>query len=83
MPTRNESERMPKGHQEQSLYLHIGLPKTGTTFLQDEVLPRLRSLHFLCKPRTEVIEGVYPMHGAVRRLFDRSPAVELASHGDF
>lgn len=58
-----------------ALFLHIGLPKTGTTFLQEAVLPRIGSLQFLCKPKSRVAAGGVPTHGALRTFFDRSPAI--------
>lgn len=59
-----------------TLYLHIGLPKTGTTFLQTEILPQIRSVRFLCKPRTGVLGAAGKgMFGGLRVFFDLSPAV--------
>ncbi|MFW5642331.1 MAG: hypothetical protein ACOCY0_06160 [Roseicyclus sp.] len=33
-----------------TLHLHIGLPKTATTFLQESVFPRIEGLHASCTP---------------------------------
>lgn len=61
---------------ETTLYLHIGLPKTGTTFLQDRVFPLLPSTAFLCKPRGEVVQGhPGPGYGLLDRCFKRSARI--------
>lgn len=59
-----------------TLYLHIGFPKTGTTFLQTEILPQIGSLCFLCKPQTELfVTDGSGLFGGLRVLFDLSPDV--------
>lgn len=40
-----------------TLYLHIGLHKTGSTFLQREVFPNIDGLYFLKKPNWNLISG--------------------------
>lgn len=58
------------------LYLHIGLPKTGTTFLQKEVFHRLASVQFLEKPRSALFRGTYDReYGVLDRCFKRSVLV--------
>ena len=39
-----------KRQKEPPLFIHIGLHRTGTTFLQREVFPKLQSVHFLHGP---------------------------------
>lgn len=39
-----------------TLYLHIGLPKTGSTWLQDEVFPELTHLEAFSVPRTKLFQ---------------------------
>lgn len=57
-----------------TLYFHIGLSKTGSTFLQKEVLPRISSLHYIYKPRLELVDGYY-RDGSLNRFFKCSPVV--------
>ncbi len=65
-----------------SLVLHIGLPKTGTTFLQKEFFPRLRSVRFLDKPKSDVVrERPGPAYGILDRCFKRS-ALLWQEYGD-
>ena len=40
-----------------TLYLHIGLHKTGSSFLQSEVFPSAKNLYFLNKPNWNLISG--------------------------
>jgi hypothetical protein len=59
-----------------TLYLHIGLPKTGTTYLQKEVFPRFRSIDYLDKPLSDVVRGSPgPVYGILDRCFKRSAAL--------
>ena len=40
-----------------TLYLHIGLPKTGSTFLQDQVLPFLPDKHAISMPVNNLFDA--------------------------
>lgn len=57
------------------LYLHLGLPKTGSTFLQREVFPLLDGIGYYEKPKTDLVEGAFPWSGAFRNFFRLSPAI--------
>jgi hypothetical protein len=57
-----------------TLFLHLGMSKTATTYLQTEVFPEVRGLHFFDQPRTRHLEGG-PFQGMLARAFKRSPAV--------
>lgn len=63
-------------HVELSLYVHIGLPKTGTTALQHQAFPCLGSLDVAVKPRSSLLStaGVVDP-GLFRVAFNRSPVV--------
>lgn len=50
------------------LYVHIGLPRTGTTFIQNSVFPRVESIDYFMKPRLDA-EGEVNFAS----LFKRSP----------
>lgn len=39
-----------------TLYLHIGLPKTGSTFLQDHIIPFLPDRHSITMPPNDLFE---------------------------
>lgn len=59
-----------------TLYLHIGLPKTGTTFLQEEIFPALPALRFFNKPQSPILQGkLDPIYGIMDRYFSRSALV--------
>src|SRR5690625_4147639 len=58
-----------------SLYLHAGLPKTGTTFIQRNVFPKIRSVQCIPNPRTSLFEPRYPWDAALRSIFARAPLV--------
>ena len=58
-----------------TLYFHIGLAKTGSTFLQETVFPLLDSLEYLYKPKVGLVDGDYPWDGSLRRFFLQSPIV--------
>jgi hypothetical protein len=59
-----------------TLYLHIGLPKTGTTFLQDRIFPELPSTGYLRRPEGDVVQGhPGPRYGLLDRCFKRSAAI--------
>lgn len=58
-----------------TFYLHIGLPKTGTTYLQREVFPGF-SLVFLDKPRGASLQGVpSPEYGILDKFVHKDPVV--------
>jgi len=59
---------------ERTLFLHLGMSKTATTYLQTEVFPELEGVDFFDQPRTDRIEGG-PFQGLFARAFKRSPAV--------
>lgn len=40
-----------------TLYLHIGLPKTGSTFLQDRILPFLPDKHSIAMPANNLFDA--------------------------
>lgn len=54
-----------------TLFLHIGAPKTATTFLQDDVLPQVRSAAWMVKPEIAVGEEQLQFGD----LFLRSPDI--------
>lgn len=56
-----------------SLYLHVGIHKTGTTFLQREVFPILWGKNFLGKPDFGILSGDKPT--SLSRFMDVSPLV--------
>lgn len=59
-----------------TLYLHIGLPKTGTTYLQEQVFPKLYWLDYLNKPRSDFLQdGPDPMYGIMDRAFKHSAVI--------
>jgi hypothetical protein len=60
---------------ERTLYLHIGLPKTGTTFLQRHVFPGIESLFVLCKPLSEIVTPPSPWQSGLSTFFDCSPVI--------
>lgn len=67
---------------DKALYLHIGLPKTGTTYLQREIFPRIEPIDYLNVPKSDIIHGNRgPMYGIVARSFKRS-AVLWSEFGD-
>lgn len=65
---------------DRTLFLHLGMSKTATTYLQREVFPELDGLRFFDQPRTRQIEGG-PFQGLLARAFKRSPAI-WAKKGD-
>ena len=58
-----------------TLYLHIGLPKTASTFLQKTVFPLLDSFEYLCTPNADLLEDDYPFSTSLHRFFKQSPVV--------
>jgi hypothetical protein len=64
------------------LILHIGLPKTGTTFLQADVFPGIPSIRFIHQPRGDTLRGlVDARYGLLDRCFKHS-AFLWREHGD-
>lgn len=58
------------------IYLHIGLPKTGTTYLQKQVFPYLYSLDYLHKPLSNFLkDGSDSMYGIIDRAFKHSAVI--------
>jgi hypothetical protein len=51
-----------------TLYLHIGLPKTATTYLQQEVFPALSHLRYLGIPQGDVFAGPEELKHGPRTL---------------
>lgn len=51
-----------------TLYLHIGLPKTATTYLQNALFPRLRNLLYLGMPQSEKFSDVQDREHGCRIL---------------
>jgi len=58
-----------------TLYFHIGLSKTGSTFLQKEVFPLVESLQYFKKPIVELLDAERPWKGSLTRFFQRSPII--------
>lgn len=54
--------------------LHVGYPRTGTTFVQREVLPQIRSVDVFAKPQGYVVES-RSSFGEVGRFFRCSPRI--------
>lgn len=52
----------------ETLYLHIGLPKTATTYLQQEVFPALSHLRYLGIPQGDVFAGPEELRHGSRTL---------------
>jgi hypothetical protein len=68
--------------QDPSLVLHLGLPKTGTTYLQSEVFPAMKSIRYIYKPRSDILRGtVGPEYGLMHRCFGQS-TVLWREYGD-
>lgn len=56
-----------------TLYIHAGLSKTGTTYLQEIVFPLSDYYRYIVNPKTNVFEPRYPWDTALRSIFSRSP----------
>ena len=56
------------------LVLHLGMSKTGTTYLQEEVFPRLTWIEYFDRPTSETLRGG-KNQGLLARAFRRSPAI--------
>lgn len=59
---------------ERTITLHLGMSKTGTTFLQKRFFPILPDVDFKDQPRTNKLNGG-PYQGLLARAFKRSPAL--------
>jgi len=57
-----------------SLFLHLGMSKTGTTFLQTQVFPELEAIRFFDQPHSDLLSGS-SLQGLFARTFKRSPAI--------
>lgn len=58
-----------------TLYFHIGLSKTGSTFLRKTVFPQIEGLDVYVKPMADVIGKTNPYDGTFRAFFEASPQV--------
>ena len=56
-----------------SLFLHIGIHKTGSTFLQKEVFPNLPNIKFWHRPSFNIVGGENPT--SLSRFMDGSPLI--------
>ena len=56
------------------LLLHIGLPKTGTTFLQKQFLPNLNDISCFIKPQLD-LSGKNKQQTNLGEIFERSPVI--------
>lgn len=56
-----------------TLHLHIGLPKTATTFLQSSVFPQMESLRVSCTPPPA--KGMDGCHSLTEWALNRDPGV--------
>lgn len=54
--------------------LHLGMSKTGSTFLQKVLFPKLQGIYYQNQPLTRIIEGG-PFQGLLARAFKRSPLI--------
>jgi hypothetical protein len=58
-----------------TLYFYIGLSKTGSTFLQQNVFSKISSTKHLGKPVLDFVDGKNPWDGILKRYFERSPLI--------
>jgi hypothetical protein len=58
-----------------TLYFHIGISKTGSTFLRKTVFPQIDGLDVYIKPMADVIGKTNPYDGTFRAFFEASPHV--------
>jgi hypothetical protein len=59
-------------------FIHVGLQKTATTFLQDEIFPRLREVFYVGRPYTQENEAFNQLQYADDSLYTDEPLkVEL------
>ena len=57
-----------------TLYLHCGLPKTGTTFLRGEVVSHL-PVDTLIKPKSDLFNNKRNWVGVLEEAFNKSPVI--------
>ena len=57
------------------LYLHIGNPKTGSTYLQKKVFPKLKNTTFYNKPKFNILKEYRNQKTTFGRLMRSSPVV--------
>lgn len=53
--------------------IHIGIHKTGSTFLQKKVFPKIKSIKFLSQPNFKILEG--SKYTSLSKFMNRSPLV--------
>ncbi len=73
--------RAPSGP---TLFLHIGLPKTATTYLQEQIFPHLEGVHYFDRPEDPAFDDPADRHKDSRMMscmFNRDPRI-WADHGD-
>lgn len=63
-----------KTNKQRWLTIHLGMSKTGTTFLQKQIFPGLTNLEFLDQPSVSILDGP-KIQGGLARIFKRSPAI--------
>ena len=65
-----------------TLYFHIGLAKTGSTYLQQNIFPNIKSIQFINKPELGILTSDNSWDGTFCRFFKRSPTVweDLGDH---
>jgi hypothetical protein len=56
-----------------TLFLHLGMSKTGSTYLQKEVFPKIPTVDFFYQPMSDALEG--GRQGILARAFKRSPVI--------
>lgn len=71
---------------EQTVYFHVGLGKTGSTFLQKEVFPRLNEIQYVGPQQYKKAKAIIKQSGEskilVSREFDKQLEEELRSFCD-
>lgn len=58
-----------------TLYFHAGFSKTGSTFMQRQVFPLIRSLSYRKKPKSPLLTGEFPYDGILKTVFRSSPCI--------
>jgi hypothetical protein len=53
--------------------IHIGIHKTGSTFLQKKVFPKIESINFLSQPNFKILKG--SKYTSLSKFMNRSPLV--------
>ena len=68
---------------EKIIYFHVGISKTGSTFLQQRVFPFIKNIHYIPTKKyfkiNEEISGIKQGSILVSREFDRQFEREIAS----